>query len=67
MIIETEMGFIDAEMVSYLILTTSIYVASPALLQNVERQRQLEIKFDTILAENGIKDLTEILQRAVLK
>ena len=61
------MGFIDAEMVSYLILTTSIYVASPALLQNVERQRQLEIKFDTILAENGIKDLTEILQRAVLK
>ena len=67
MIIQTEMGFIDAEMVSYLILTTSIYVASPALLQNVERQRQLEIKFDTILAENGIKDLTEILQRAVLK
>ena len=67
MIIETEMGFIDAEMVSYLILTTSIYVASPALLQNVERQRQLEIKFDTILAENGIKDLKEILQRAVLK
>jgi hypothetical protein len=61
------MGFIDAEMVSYLILTTSIYVASPALLQNVERQRQLEIKFDTILAENGIKDVTEILQRAVLK
>jgi hypothetical protein len=61
------MGFIDAEMVSYLILTTSIYIASPALLQNVERQRQLEIKFDTILAENGIKDVTEILQRAVLK
>jgi hypothetical protein len=61
------MGFIDAEMVSYLILTTSIYIASPALLQNVERQRQLEIKFDTILAENGIKDVREILQRAVLK
>lgn len=61
------MGFVDAEMISYLILMTSLFVVSPALLQNVERQRQLEIKFDKIVAQNGIEDVAEILQRAVLK
>jgi len=61
------MGFVDAEMISYLILMTSLFVVSPAILQNVERQRQLEIKFDKIVAQNGIEDVAEILQRAVLK
>nr|CAH0111534.1 unnamed protein product [Daphnia galeata] len=62
-----EMGFVDAEMVSYLILTTSIFVVSPALVNDVERQRKLETKFNKILAENGIKDVAEVFRRAVLK
>ncbi len=61
------MGFVDPEMISYLLLMTSLFVISPALLQNVERQRQLEIKFDKIVEQNGIEDVAEILQRAVLK
>jgi hypothetical protein len=61
------MGFVDAEMVSYLILTTSIFVVSPALVNDVERQRKLETKFNKILAENGIKDVAEVFRRAVLK
>jgi hypothetical protein len=61
------MGFVDAEMVSYLILTTSVFIVSPALVDDVERQRQLEIKFNKILADKGIKDVKEIFQRAVLK
>jgi hypothetical protein len=64
---ETELGFVDAEMISYLLLTTSLFVVSPALLQNVERQRQLEMKFDKIVEQNGIEDVAEILQRAVLQ
>jgi hypothetical protein len=61
------MGFVDPEMISYLLLTTSLFVVSPALLQNVERQRQLEMKFDKIVEQNGIEDVAEILQRAVLQ
>lgn len=61
------MGFVDAEMVSYLILTTSVFIVSPALVDDVERQRQLEIKFNKILVDKGIKDVKEIFQRAVLK
>jgi hypothetical protein len=61
------MGFVDAEMVSYLILTTSVFIVSPALVDDVARQRQLEIKFNKILADKGIKDVKEIFQRAVLK
>ena len=61
------MGFVDAEMVSYLILTTSIFVVSPALVNDVERQRKLETKFNKILAENGIKDVAKVFRRAVLK
>jgi hypothetical protein len=64
---ETELGFVDAEMISYLLLTTSLFVVSPALLQNVERQRQLEMKFDKIVEQNGIEDVAEILQRAVIQ
>jgi hypothetical protein len=64
---KTELGFVDAEMISYLLLTTSLFVVSPALLQNVERQRQLEMKFNKILEQNGIEDVAEILQRAVLQ
>jgi hypothetical protein len=64
---ETELGFVDAEMISYLLLTTSLFVVSPALLQNVERQRQLEMKFNKIVEQNGIEDVAEILQRAVLQ
>ncbi|EFX89774.1 hypothetical protein DAPPUDRAFT_94686 [Daphnia pulex] len=62
-----EMGFVDAEMVSYLILTTSVFIVSPALVDDVERQRQLEIKFNKMLVDKGIKDVKEIFQRAVLK
>jgi hypothetical protein len=61
------MGFVDPEMISYLLLTTSLFVVSPSLLQNVERQRQLEMKFDKIVEQNGIEDVAEILQRAVLQ
>jgi hypothetical protein len=61
------MGFVDPEMISYLLLTTSLFVVSPALLQNVERQRQLEMKFNKIVEQNGIEDVAEILQRAVLQ
>jgi len=61
------MGFVDAEMVSYLILTTSVFIVSPALVNDVERQRKLETKFNTILADNGIKDVKEVFQRALLK
>ena len=61
------MGFVDAEMVSYLILTTSIFVVSPALVNDVERQRKLETKFNKILAENGIKDVAKVFRRAVLE
>jgi hypothetical protein len=64
---ETELGFVDAEMISYLLLTTALFVVSPALLHNVDRQSQLEIKFDKILEQNGIEDVAEILQRAVLQ
>ncbi|EFX89773.1 hypothetical protein DAPPUDRAFT_310184 [Daphnia pulex] len=62
-----ELGFVDPEMISYLLLTTSLFVVSPALLQNVERQRQLEMKFNKTLEQNGIEDVAEILQRAVLQ
>ena len=61
------MGFVDAEMVSYLILTTSIFVVSPALVNDVERQRKLETKFNKILAGNGIKDVAKVFRRAVLE
>ncbi|XP_046438737.1 uncharacterized protein LOC124190209 [Daphnia pulex] len=54
-------------MISYLLLTTSLFVVSPALLQNVDRQRQLEMKFNKIMEQNGIEDVAEILQRAVLQ
>lgn len=61
------MGFVDAEMVSYLKLMTSLFVVSPLLLQDVEYQRQLEKKFDKILAENQINNLSQIIQRALFK
>ncbi len=61
------MGFVDTEMISYLILSTSLFVVSPALLQDEQRQRQLETKFNNILAKNGVKDVNEIIQRALLR
>jgi hypothetical protein len=64
---QTEMGFVDTEMISYLILSTSLFVVSPALLQDEQRQRQLETKFNNILAKNDVKDVNEIIQRALLR
>lgn len=61
------MGFVDTEMISYLILSTSLFVVSPALLQDEQRQRQLETKFNNILAKNNVKDVNEIIQRALLR
>lgn len=61
------MGFVDTEMISYLILSTSLFVVSPALLQDEQRQRQLETKFNNILAKNDVKDVNEIIQRALLR
>jgi hypothetical protein len=61
------MGFVDVEMVSYLILTTSLFIVSPVLAQNLEKQRQLESKFDKILAQNDMKDVAQVFQRALLK
>jgi hypothetical protein len=61
------MGFVDTEMISYLILSTSLFVASPALLQDEQRQRQMEIRFNEILTGKGIKDINEIIQLALLK
>ena len=61
------MGFVDNEMISYLVLSTSLFVASPALFEDEQRQRQLETKFNDILSGNGVKDVTEIIQRALLK
>ena len=63
----TEMGFVDTEMISYLILSTSLFVASPAFLQDEQRQRQMEIRFNEILTGKGVKDINEIFQRALLK
>ena len=54
-------------MISYLILSTSLFVVSPALIQDEQRQRQLETKFNSILAKNGVKDVNEIIQRALLR
>lgn len=62
-----EMGFIDSEMVSYLMLMLSIFVVSPALLHNVKHQHQLETKFSNILYENGITNVEEIINRALFK
>ncbi|XP_057375004.1 uncharacterized protein LOC130695960 [Daphnia carinata] len=62
-----EMGFVDTEMVSYLTLSTSFFVVSPVLLQDEQRQRQLESKFNDILDRNNISDFNEIIQRALLK
>lgn len=61
------MGFVEAEMISYLTLMTSLFVVSPSLFQDVERQRQLETNFNQILDKNGIKDVEEIVQLALLK
>lgn len=61
------MGFTDAEMVSYLLLLTSIFTTSPVLYSDMERQRQLELKFNNILSRNGIEDVNDIIQRALLK
>ncbi len=57
----------DSEMVSYLRLMTSLFVVSPTLMHDVERQRQLETKFNQILADRGIKDVDEIINRALFK
>ncbi|XP_057366903.1 uncharacterized protein LOC130687737 [Daphnia carinata] len=62
-----EMGFVEAEMISYLTLMTSLFVVSPSLVRDVERQRQLETKFNEILNEKGIEDVAEILRLALLK
>lgn len=61
------MGFDDPEMISYLTLMTSIFVVSPSLLYDVERQDQLDRRFNEILSTNRIKDVDEILQRALFK
>ncbi|XP_045031451.1 uncharacterized protein LOC116933281 isoform X2 [Daphnia magna] len=62
-----EMGFVEAEMISYLTLMTSLFVVSPSLVHDMERQRQLETKFNQILVEKGIQDVAEILRLALLK
>lgn len=61
------MGFVDSEMISYLMLMLSIFVVSPALLHNVEHQHQLETKFNSILYQHGIRDVEEIIDRALFK
>lgn len=61
------MGFVDNDMVSYLTLVLSIYVVSPAFLENIEHQRQLEKKFNDILLKNGIQDIKEIINRALYR
>lgn len=65
--LNAEMGFVEAEMISYLTLMTSLFVVSPSLVHDMERQRQLETKFNQILVEKGIQDVAEILRLALLK
>ena len=61
------MGFVDTEMTSYLRLMTSLFIVSPTLMKDVKRQRELETKFNKILVEHDIKDVDEIVQRALFK
>lgn len=65
--LDIEIGFADAEMVSYLMLVTSLFVASPTLIENVEHQRYLEEKFDSILIKNNISGVNELIERALFK
>ena len=61
------MGFVDTEMTSYLRLMTSLFIVSPTLMKDVKRQRELETKFNKILVDHDIKDVDEIVQRALFK
>lgn len=62
-----EMGIVDNEMVSYLNLVTSLFTVSPTLIKDAQRQRQLETKFNQIMADQAVKDVDEIIQRALFK
>lgn len=61
------MGFVDSEMISYLMMMTSIFMVSPALALDNGKQRQLEFKFNRTLARNNITDPREVFTRALLK
>ncbi len=61
------MGIVDNEMVSYLNLVTSLFTVSPTLIEDAQRQRQLETKFNQIMADQAVKDVDEIIQRALFK
>lgn len=62
-----EMGFVDNEMISYLMLTMSLLTVSPVLIKNVTHQRQLDKRFTDILVNNNITDVSQIIKRALFK
>lgn len=61
------MGIFDNEMISYLNLVTSLFTVSPSLIKDVQRQLQLETKLNQIMADQAVKDVDEIIQRALFK
>ena len=61
------MGFVDNEMVSYLKLVTSLFVVSHIITKDFKRQHELEARFNKTLANRGIKDVDEVIQRALYK
>lgn len=62
-----EIGFVDNQMISYLMLMSSVFATSPLLLRNVEQQRQLETKFQKIMTDNNISNVEQIITKAILK
>lgn len=62
-----ELGFVDSDMISYLMVSFSLFVVSPFFLNNIEYQERLEAKFNDIMINHNIKDVSEIVHKALLR
>lgn len=60
------LGFVNDEMISYLLLATSVLAASPILLENDGLQAHLQDRFDSLLSSNNLT-IQDVFRKAILR